>query len=175
GPTAPRPAADAGLLPPAGPVPAPLAVAALWLGLVAAVALAAVLAAASSRRLATGGLLTVLAGTVVLLPLSAVPADAPAYGTTAGRLVLAGATLHTAGWVLLGWAVARCRLLDRGDGVLLMMAAPMIGVAGHLIGPLQTVGALLLLAGGMGVARRAGRLAPPDRYRLDPFAPPIMD
>ncbi|PZM96505.1 MAG: hypothetical protein DIU79_04920 [Actinobacteria bacterium] len=55
------------------------------------------------------------------------------------------------GWLLVGWSVVRSRILSRVDGVLLMVAAPMIGVIGLLVGPMQTVGALLVLAAGIGV------------------------
>jgi hypothetical protein len=133
---------------------------AIWLGLVALVALTALLAAARGRRTAAVGLLAGLAGAAVLLPLSGVPADTPMYGATASDLANAGAALHSAGWLMLGWAVVRCRLLNRADGVLLMIAAPLVGVVGQLVGQLQTVGALLLLAGGIGVAWSAARLQP---------------
>ena len=94
------------------------------------------------------------------------------YGGTASQLALAGAALHSLGWLLLGGAVVRCRLLNRGDGVLVMIAGPLLGFAGQLFGPLQAVGAFLLLAGGLGIALTVARLAPPSPPSIMELLPP---
>jgi Amt family ammonium transporter len=73
---------------------------------------------------------------------------------------LAGAAVMGAGWLLLGWAVFRSRLVNPADGVLLMLAAVSIGAGSYAVRPLPTVGALLLLAAGMGIAWTGNRLIP---------------
>ena len=98
--------------------PGPLLVelAAHWLAAVAMIALAGLLAGARTRRYALAGLLLGLAGSMLTLPLLAVPPGVAAAGSplTADQLrvveVLAAATAG-AGWLLLGWAVFRCRLV----------------------------------------------------------------
>ncbi|BCJ63145.1 hypothetical protein Prubr_01660 [Polymorphospora rubra] len=135
-------------------------VAAVWLGLVALVALAGVQVSARTRRTAAAGLMIGIAGAALMLPFATLPADTAVYGLDAGAVTLAGATVFSIGWLVMGWAVRQSGLFNRSDGVLLMLAAPMLGVAGLLIGPLQTVGALLALAGGIGVAVGTGRLMP---------------
>ncbi|MEV0731463.1 hypothetical protein [Polymorphospora sp. NPDC050346] len=135
-------------------------VAAVWLGLVALVALAGVQVSARSRRAAATALMIGIAGAALMLPFATLPADTAVYGLDAGVLSLAGATVFSVGWLVMGWSVRESGLFNRSDGVLLMLAAPMLGVAGLLVGPLQTVGALLALAGGIGVAIGTGRLMP---------------
>lgn len=99
-------------------------VAAIWLGLLALLALTGLLAATRSRRGAVAGLLTSIGGTVLMLPFAGLAAQTPVFGTTARMLVLLGATCYTAGWLLTGWAVARSGAFAIGDGVMLMIAAP---------------------------------------------------
>ncbi|WP_178135027.1 hypothetical protein [Phytohabitans houttuyneae] len=135
-------------------------VVAVWLGIMALVALAGLLAAARSRRSAAIGLMVGLTGTVLWLPFAALPADTPVYGLDARTLSLAGAALYSAGWLLAGWAVVHSGLFSKSDGLLLMLAAPMVGVAGQLVGPLQTVGAIFTLAAGIGMSWTAGRFVP---------------
>ena len=53
------------------------------------------------------------------------------------------------------------RLVNPADGVLLMLAAVSIGAGSYAVKPLPTVGALLLLAAGMGIAWTGNRLIPP--------------
>jgi hypothetical protein len=65
------------------------------------------------------------------------------------------------GLLLLGWAVFRSKLVNPADGVLLMLAAGSIGAGSYAVRPLPTVGALLLLAAGMGLAWTGSRLIPP--------------
>ena len=147
--------------------PGPLLVelAAHWLAAVAMIALTGLLAGTRPRRYALAGLLLGLAGSMLTLPLLAVPPGVAAAGSplTADQLrvaeVLAAATAG-AGWLLLGWAVFRCRLVNPADGALLMLAAAALGAGAHAPQPLPTVGALLLLAAGTGLAWTGGRLIP---------------
>ncbi|HEX5597542.1 MAG TPA: hypothetical protein VFX61_16225 [Micromonosporaceae bacterium] len=132
----------------------------IWVGLVALMAISAVLASARSRRTAVTGLLLGLAGAVMALPFTALPSQSETIGVTARTMVLAGATVQTLAWLVTGWAVARSGVFATGDGLVLMLAAPMLGIVGLLVGPLQTVGALLLFAAGLGMWRRAGRSLP---------------
>jgi len=62
---------------------------------------------------------------------------------------------------VLGWGVYRSRMLNPADGVLLMLAAASTAAGGFAVNPLPTVGALLLLAAGMGIAWTGGRMIPP--------------
>jgi hypothetical protein len=139
--------------------------AALWLSTIAMIALAGLLAGSRTRRPALAGLLIGLAGAVLLLPIAALPpgvapADIalPASGVRTAALVATAVT--GTGWLLLGWAVFRSKLVNPADGILLMMAAVSIGAGTYAIRPLPTVGALLLLAAGMGLAWTGGRLIP---------------
>jgi hypothetical protein len=148
-------------------VPGPLVVrlVAGWLATVAMVALAGLLAGSRTRRAALTGLLVGLAGSVLLLPVAALPAATPDAAAALGAdqvrtLELVAAAVTGAGWLLLGWAVFRSRLVNPADGVLLMLAAVSIGAGSYAIRPLPTVGALLLLAAGMGLAWTGNRLIP---------------
>lgn len=131
-----------------------------WLGLVAQVGLAAVLAGTSSRNAALAGLLIGFAGAVILLTASGLPAGARPGGISAHSLVLAAAVLQTLAWVAFGVAVLQSHLLKRTDGMLLILAAPMIGLVGLFVDVVQTIGALLLLAAGLGLVRTVARLGP---------------
>jgi len=133
---------------------------ATWLGLVALVAVAGLLAAARSRGTAVAALLSGLAGTALMLPFAGLPARTIVYGTDARALALAGAALFSLAWLLAGVAVLRAELFNTVDGMLLLAAAPLLGVVGQLSGPLQTVGAVLTLAAGVGIAWSAGRMVP---------------
>ncbi|GAA2217404.1 hypothetical protein ACFY2R_27505 [Micromonospora olivasterospora] len=135
-------------------------VAAVWLGLLALLALTGLLAATRSRRSAVAGLLVSIAGTVLMLPFAGLAEQAPVFGTTARTLVLAGATCYTLGWFLTGWAVARSGTFSIADGGMLMVAAPLLGIGGALIGSLQTFGAIFVLIAGIGIGYRSGRLLP---------------
>jgi Amt family ammonium transporter len=147
--------------------PGPLVVrlAAGWMCTVAMIALAGLLAGSRTRRPALLGLLIGLAGLMVLLPLAALPAGLAPDGSPlpAGAVrtaALIGAAVLGLGWLLLGWAVFRSRLVNPADGVLLMLAAVSIGAGSYASRPLPTVGALLLLAAGMGIAWTGNRLIP---------------
>ncbi|SCE85886.1 hypothetical protein GA0070558_11098 [Micromonospora haikouensis] len=135
-------------------------VAAVWLGLLALLALTGLLAATRSRRVAAAGLLASIAGTVLMLPFAGLAEQAPVFGTTARTLVLVGATCYTAGWFLTGWAVARSGMFSLGDGTMMMIAAPLLGIGGALVGSVQTFGAIFVLVAGIGIGYRSGRLVP---------------
>ena len=51
-------------------------------------------------------------------------------------------------------------MFSYGDGVMLMIAAPLLGLGGALIGSLQTFGAIFVLISGIGIGYRSGRLVP---------------
>ncbi|WP_433378088.1 hypothetical protein ACQPZX_11045 [Actinoplanes sp. CA-142083] len=147
--------------------PGPLAVAltADWLSTIAMIALTALLTATRTRRAAILGLLTGVAGTMLTLPLTALPPGVPAEGAplTSDQLEVAAtvaAAVSGAGWLVLGWAVFRSRLVNPADGILLMLAAAAMGAGSYARQPLPTVGALLLLAAGTGLAWTGARLIP---------------
>lgn len=132
---------------------------AIWLGLLGLMAVTGLLATARSRGTATAGLLAALGGATLMLPFAGLPEGTTVYAS-ARPLALVGASLYTVGWLLAGWAVLHSGVFSYSDGWLLMFAAPMVGIAGMFLGLLQTLGALLVLAAGLGVAWRAGRLVP---------------
>jgi Amt family ammonium transporter len=139
--------------------------AAAWLSIVAMLALAGLLAGTRTRRSAILGLLLGLAGSMMLLPLAALPEGAVPVGTPLvaaqlPTLALVAAVVTGTGWLLLGWAVFRSRLVNPADGILLMLAAVSIGAGTYAVRPLPTVGAMLLLAAGMGLAWTGNRLIP---------------
>lgn len=155
--------ATLGVATPPGPLVIQLGAA--WLSLIAMIALAGLLSGTRNRRAALTGLLIGLAAFLTAVPLAALPDDTVAAGaplTVAQlRLVEVGAAAATGlGWLLLGWAVFRCKLVNPADGVLLMLAAVAIGAGTHARQPLPTVGALLLVAAGTGLAWTGGRLIP---------------
>lgn len=137
-----------------------------WLATVSLVALAGLLAGSRTRRCALAGMLVMLAGSTTLVPLAALPekavvASAPIVAGHVPDLVAAAGAVTGLGLLLLGWAVFRSRLVNPADGVLLMLAAAAIGSEAFTATPVPTVGALLLLAAGMGLAWTGGRLLPP--------------
>ncbi|HEX8631501.1 MAG TPA: hypothetical protein VF755_25360 [Catenuloplanes sp.] len=147
--------------------PGPLAVrlAGIWLALVAQVALTALLAGTATRRAAVAGLLTALAAAVVLLPLAALapgaaPAGVPLNPADLSLAIAVATGVQGLSWLLTGWAIFRSGLLNPADGILLMLAAAVIGAGAFAVNPLPTVGALLMLAAGTGVAVTGGRLLP---------------
>lgn len=133
---------------------------AIWLGLLGLMAVAGLLVTARSRGTATAGLLAALGGAMLMLPFAGLPEGSTVYGGAGRTLALLGASLYTAGWLLAGWAVLHSGVFSYSDGWLLMFAAPMLGIAGMFLGLLQTLGAFLVLAAGLGIAWRAGRLVP---------------
>lgn len=135
-------------------------VAAVWLGLLALLALTGLLAATRCRRVALAGLLASIGGMVLMLPFAGLAEQTPVFGVTARSLVLFGATWYSVGWFLTGWSVARSGMFAYGDGIMLMIAAPLLGLGGALIGSLQTFGAIFVLISGIGIGYRSGRLVP---------------
>lgn len=147
------------------PGPLVIQLAAAWLSVIAMIALAGLLSATRTRRTALVGMLVGLAAFLTSLPLAALPDDTMAAGSPLSvsqlRLVEVAAAAATGlGWLLLGWAVFRSKLVNPADGVLLMLAAVAIGAGTHARQPLPTVGALLLVAAGTGLAWTGGRLIP---------------
>jgi hypothetical protein len=137
-----------------------------WLSTIAMIALAGLLAGSRTRRSAVAGMLVGLAGSVLMLPIAALPLGVAPAGSALAVSQVHTATLVAAattgvGWLLMGWAVFRSKLVNPADGVLLMLAALSIGAGSYAIKPLPTVGALLLLAAGMGLAWTGNRLIPP--------------
>jgi Amt family ammonium transporter len=152
-----------GVTTPPGPVTVRLIAA--WLATIAMIALSGLLAGTRARRSAAAGLLVGLAGLVLLLPVAALPPGVapdgiPVTARYVHILALVAAAVSGAGWLLLGWAVFRSGLINPADGILLMLAAVSIGAGSYAVKPLPTVGALLLLAAGMGIAWTGNRLIP---------------
>ncbi|ATO17459.1 hypothetical protein O7600_08395 [Micromonospora sp. WMMA1998] len=135
-------------------------VASVWLGLLALLALTGLLAATRCRRIALAGLLASIGGMVLMLPFAGLAEQTPVFGLTARGIVLFGATCYSVGWFLTGWSVARSGMFSYGDGTMLMIAAPLLGLGGALIGSLQTFGAIFVLVAGIGIGYRSGRLVP---------------
>jgi hypothetical protein len=147
------------------PGPLIVEIAANWLAMVAMVALAGLLAGSRTWRSALAGLVLGLGGFLLATPLEALPPNTAAAGTplTATQMhpvAMIAAAAVGAGWLLLGWAVFRSKLVNPADGVLLMLAAVAIGAGAHVRQPVPAVGALLLLAAGTGLAWTASRLIP---------------
>jgi hypothetical protein len=134
--------------------------AAIWLGELALVALAAMLAATRSRRIAVAALMVGTAGVALTLPFAGLPGQTPVFGGDARLFVLFGASVYSVGWILMGWALLESGVFSYGDGVLLMFAGPLLGPVGLLVQTVQTIGALLVLAASIGVVWRSGRLLP---------------
>ncbi|MEE6261460.1 hypothetical protein [Plantactinospora sonchi] len=135
-------------------------IAALWLGVLAALAITGLLVAARTRVLATAGLLVGVAGTMLLLPFGGLPDTSATFGASGRVIAVTGGALYSLGWGLTGLALFRSGVFSRGDGVMVMVAAPMLGLGGMLASALHSLGAVVLLAAGVGVGWRAGRLLP---------------
>lgn len=152
------------------------------LSLVALVALAALLAGRHGGRTAGAALLAGIGAVAIGLPLSglgayaqpaigwaflrgdtgvAVAVNEGTYGSAAALAGAAAAASGTLAWLLAGLAVQRARVLNPADGVLFMVGAPIVSLGGTLAEFLPTIGALLLLAGALGLAWSATRLASP--------------
>jgi hypothetical protein len=142
------------------PVRLALWVAGVWLGLVAMLALTGLLAAARCRVSAFAGLVLGMLGSLVMMMFVVVPAETPVFGLDARWFALGGGAVYSLGWLFLGWSLMRSRLFSRGDGLLLMLAGPLLGAGGVWLAPLHTLGALLTLAAGIGIAWTSGRLVP---------------
>jgi hypothetical protein len=146
------------------------------LGVLSLVALAALLVKARGRWLALAGLSAGLGGSVLLI-LEAGSAvirnermrDAVLGGDltrihgnaqATSWLVPLGLLLLTLGWVLLGIAVFVARGLNRTDGVLLVISAPMTYIGGLVLSMLPVLGAFLLVAAGLGIGFAAAKVQP---------------
>lgn len=85
-----------------------------------------------------------------------------------GLWLLAAALLVSVAWFLFGLAVWRG--LSRGDGLLILVAAPLLGILGGFLVLAVPLGALLLAAAGIGIAWTGGRSRDRQWPRL-PAAP----
>jgi len=158
--------------------------ASLLLGLVGAVGLAALLGGTPGRRFSAGALVFLLAGTVVFVPvlgligvagpaLARIPTSTGAAGyifdSTAARLLgEGGLTLLGVGWVVMGVAVLGARILNRVDGLLLVLAVCVAVASEYLSWQfLFVVAAMIMVAGGLGLAWSAWRLTPDGRLPDD--------
>lgn len=128
----------------------------VWFGMVAMICLVGMLAAVRVRATALLGLMLGLLGGISMLMFAAVPPATPIWGLSAKTLTLSCGALYSAGWMAMGWAVFRSRMFTRGDGLLLICAGPMVGIAGLWMSPFHTAGALLMIAGGLGIAWKSG-------------------
>ncbi len=150
------------------PGPLSVALAADWLTTIAMIALAGLLAGTRTRRSALAGLLIGLAGAMLTLPLAALPEGAAAAGSplTADQMPLAatGCGRHIGRWL----AAAGLGGFPLPPGKPSGRRTPDAGRRRtrrrhYAKQPLPTVGALLLLAAGTGLAWTGGRLIPePD-------------
>jgi hypothetical protein len=142
------------------------------IGLVGVLALFAILAATSVRRLALRGLVLSAAGMAFIMTLfgaatfaqpaigrayvagqqAAVAINSDLYGAPAVAVGLTGGLLYSAGAVLLGVALWRAGTLPRWTGPLYAVAVPLISIIGLAVGVAQPVGAVLLFIGGAWLA-----------------------
>lgn len=148
-------------------------------GLLSIVGLASLLFRGRARGFAIAGLIAGLAGTAGMLASvgstviredrlrhafvdlhwSRLAFNADTTGTASGLLAAGGALLLTLGWILLGVAVIRTSGMNRADGPLLMISAPLIFLGGMVAHVLPTMGSFLLLAAGLGILLTAGRIS----------------
>lgn len=91
-----------------------------------------------------------------------------ASGGTAVLLVLGGATLLILAWCLYGIAVFRTGGMNRSDGILLIISAPMLYAGGMVLNMIPILGSFLLLAAGLGIGLSAGRLVPAGQLDVAP-------
>ena len=127
----------------------------VWFGVVAMMSLLGLLVATRSRVSALAGLLIGVLGGLSMLMFAAVPSDTPIWGVDAWVLALVCGGIYAVGWVYVGWAVVNSRMFSRGDGLMIMLSGPMVGIGGLVLSPLHTAGALLMVAGGLGIAWKA--------------------
>jgi hypothetical protein len=79
-------------------------------------------------------------------------------GSTAALYVLGGAALLTIGWILLGVGVLRMPGMNRADGPLLMISAPLMFLGGMVAHVLPTMGSFLMVAAGLGIVFTSDRV-----------------
>lgn len=147
--------------------------------LVGLAALGSLLCKARGRGWAIAGLVSAVVASGALIPtlrvpvMVAAPAQRPVLrwsqiaGDAPPPLIAVGVLAAALTWVFAGVAVARSGVLGRGDGVLLMLAAPLLAVGGALSGVVTVLGALLVVAAGIGLTGARRRMLPePPRYSL---------
>jgi hypothetical protein len=127
----------------------------------ALLSVAGLLAGGRGGWLAAAGAGTGIAGGIVLLAATGT-VFVPHHARPGG---LAGAVLLAGGWLLLGLAVLYSRSSGAGDGVLLALSAVPLAVGGSSLDAWPRLGALLLLAAGIGLCRSA--LDPAQRRGLE--------
>ncbi|MEN3310047.1 MAG: hypothetical protein V7603_6249 [Micromonosporaceae bacterium] len=132
----------------AGRTGTPVAVAAV-LGPLALLSVAGLLAGGRGGWLALAGAGTGAAGGTVLL----VATGAGLAPHHPRPVPLTAAALLAGGWLLLGLAVLYSRALGPGDGVLLVLSAAPLAIGGSVLDAAPRLGALLLLAAGIGLCR----------------------
>jgi hypothetical protein len=155
----------------------------LLLAIVGVIGLSALFAATTARRWAFTALVTMLGGSLFLAPVLGLIAVArPAVANVAGHigadsaanledrffrspfglwLAVAGLLLIGVGWISLGLAVLSCRVLNRTDGFLLMIAVALAVAGAYLSWQfLLVIGSLVALAAGMDLSWSAAQLRP---------------
>jgi hypothetical protein len=148
----------------------------LVLALLGVLALASLLAATRARFWAIPAVFAMVAGTMLLAPVlgllalsQAAPAEVQqvlADGGAARGLRLTGLALITVGWLCAAAAVLAADVFSATDGWLIAAGA-VIALLGAAVGSphLVAFAALPALAGTLGVAWHASRIAPDGRLR----------
>ena len=116
-------------------------------------ALAALLAGVPGRTVALTGLLAGLAGAGATLAATGTPGYHRLFE-------LIGGGLTTLGWAMFAIAVLASRLAGGADGVLFLIAAPLAGIGAAYNGRVGSIGGVLLVAAGLGLAWTSARLLP---------------
>jgi hypothetical protein len=158
----------------------------LVLALVGGVALTALLAATTGRRWAVVAILLMLSGTVFIVPvLGLIGVARPGVLGVASRigpevaaeledrlfdgavtrwLLVGGLLLLALGWLSLGCAVLVTGPLNRTDGFLVQLAVIVAAVGAYLSWQfLFVIAAMVMVAGGLGLAWSAWRIGPDGR------------
>ncbi|HKD98124.1 MAG TPA: hypothetical protein VKB69_11030 [Micromonosporaceae bacterium] len=114
------------------------------------------------------GLLVVTGGVVIRadrlrtplfhLDWARIDVNAHTMSSAAAVVVVCSAVALTAGWLLLGVGLLRTRGANKGDGVLLMISAPLLYLGGMALRVLPTMGSFILLAAGLGIVVTGGRM-----------------
>jgi hypothetical protein len=156
------------------------------LGVIAILAMGVLLWQSRARRLGQAGLIATCLGAAAMLwqvstltvradrlrhdllsgDFAQIAFNAADKGGLAVTLALGGAVLLCIGWILYGIGVFRADGLNRADGVLLIISAPMLYLGGMVLNMIPVLGAFLLLAAGLGIGLAAARA-----QRGEPFGP----
>jgi hypothetical protein len=115
-------------------------------GVLGNVLLASIFGVAAAAQPALGN--AFLAGNATAEDLYSQVYSAPLFGVAG-----AGVLLFSLGFILLGIASVGSERIPRWAGAAIALGGPLIGVVGLIIGQAQTVGSVLMIAGGFGVAR----------------------